>query len=477
MNAKRTFAARLCALAFSAAVALPCAAANIIIVNADGPGEGFNDPTPATPVGGNPGLTLGQQRLNVFAAAASIWGSQLQSNVDTFVLATMDPLPCTATSAVLGAAGPTFVDLDFPNAPVAGHLYHIALANKLAGEDLVAGFAHIRARFNSSLGQPGCLTGSPFYLGLDTNHGTLIDLETVLLHEFGHGLGFSTTTNGQTGAQLAGFPSIFDRFAFDNAVNKTWDQMTDAERAASAVNGNRTLVWSGRQVTDSAEDVLVEGTPRLVIRKPDDIDGTYLVGVASFGPSLADKAVKNDKIAQVVDQPNGTGLACTPLDPVTAKAVKNRIALVDRGACAFTVKVKNAQNAGADAVIVVDNVPGSPPADMAGVDATIRIPSVRVTLDTGNLIKGVLADADRGHKSDDVKATLDVNDDQLAGADTRDRVMLYTPTPFQPGSSVSHWDTSAFRNLLMEPFINADLTHSVKPPKDLTFPFMKDIGW
>jgi hypothetical protein len=34
-------------------------AATIVIVNNDGAGEGFNDPTPVAPVGGNPGVTLG----------------------------------------------------------------------------------------------------------------------------------------------------------------------------------------------------------------------------------------------------------------------------------------------------------------------------------------------------------------------------------------------------------------------------------
>ena len=43
-----------------------CAAyggATITINDVDGPGEGFNDPTAATPVGGNSGTTIGQQRL------------------------------------------------------------------------------------------------------------------------------------------------------------------------------------------------------------------------------------------------------------------------------------------------------------------------------------------------------------------------------------------------------------------------------
>ena len=38
----------------------------ITIVNVNLPGEGFNDPTPTLPVGGNTGTTLGQQRLKNF---------------------------------------------------------------------------------------------------------------------------------------------------------------------------------------------------------------------------------------------------------------------------------------------------------------------------------------------------------------------------------------------------------------------------
>jgi hypothetical protein len=72
---------------------------------------------------------------------------------------------------------------------------------------------------------------------------------------------------------------------------------------------------------------------------------------------------------------------------------------------------------------------------------------------------------------------MGVNPSQLAGADPSGRVMMFTPNPFQGGSSVSHWDTFAFRNLLMEPSINADLTQSVRPPEDLTFPLFQDIGW
>ena len=42
---------------------------------------------------------------------------------------------------------------------------------------------------------------------------------------------------------------------------------------------------------------------------------------------------------------------------------------------------------------------------------------------------------------------------------------------------MSHWDVSAFPNLLMEPNINPDLTTTLVPPLDLTFPLLQDIGW
>ena len=54
---------------------------------------------------------------------------------------------------------------------------------------------------------------------------------------------------------------------------------------------------------------------------------------------------------------------------------------------------------------------------------------------------------------------------------------MFNPNPTVAGSSISHWDTIAFPNLLMEPAINPDLTLSVKPPQDLTLSLMRDIGW
>ena len=152
--------------------------------------------------------------------------------------------------------------------------------------------------------------------------------------------------------------------------------------------------------------------------------------------------------------------------------IAGSIALVDRGGgCAFTVKVANAQAAGAVAVLVADNVAGDPPAGLGGVDATVTIPSVRITLATGDAIKAQLA------VPTVVNVTLGIDLTQRAGADPNDRPQLYATNPVQAGSSISHWDSIASRSQLMEPAINPDLTHEVIPPFDMTLTQLRDTGW
>jgi len=435
-------------------------AATIVILNGDAAGVGFNDPTAAAPVGGNPGTTLGQQRLNAFQHAANIWGATLVSTTTITVRATWEPLSCTANSAVLGSAGSANIFRNFALATFPDTWFGGALANALTGSDLSANH-EINARFNINLGSTGCFEGSPFYLGLDANHGAGVDLVSVLLHEFGHGLGFQTFTNSSTGVQAGTapnlFPSIYDRFLLDNSTGKIWKDMTDAERQASAINtGN--LVWTGPNVTNYAKGMLA--TPRLRVNSPPAIAGNYQVGTASFGPP--------------VSFPGNTAnvLASVPADGCTAitngAQLSGRIALIDRGNCNFVVKSKNAQDAGAVAVVIADNVAG-PVAGMSGSDATITIPSVRITLADGNAIKAQLGSS--------VNATIMLDRSVPGGADSNGRALLYTPNPFESGSSVSHFDTSAYPNQLMEPNISGDLRHYVTPPYDLTTPLFRDIGW
>lgn len=61
------------------------------------------------------------------------------------------------------------------------------------------------------------------------------------------------------------------------------------------------------------------------------------------------------------------------------------------------------------------------------------------------------------------------------GKDGTGHPLLYTPS--ESGSSIYHFDKSAFPNPLMEPVINSDLTHNVDLPNDLTMKAMLDLGW
>jgi hypothetical protein len=234
-------------------------ALDIIIANGDGPGEGFNDATPTAPVGGNSGTTLGEQRQQVFQHAATIWGQALVGEIPVIVQANFNSMFCDASSAVLGGAGPINLAAQFTNAPLANTWYHIALANALAGEDIDPANGDISATFNSDIdNNNACLNGTSWYLGLDHNNSGDIDLLAVVLHEIGHGLGFSTFVNEANGAWLLGIPDAFGSFIHDNSLGLSWHQMSNAQRINSAINtGN--LVWNGAVVT-AASGGLTSGT-------------------------------------------------------------------------------------------------------------------------------------------------------------------------------------------------------------------------
>ncbi len=82
---------------------------------------------------------------------------------------------------------------------------------------------------------------------------------------------------------------------------------------------------------------------------------------------------------------NGLSLACSTL---TAGSLTGQIALVSRGTCAFSVKIRNAQAAGAVATIVANNAAGDP-ISMAtdGLPDQPTIPAYMISVDDGGLLK------------------------------------------------------------------------------------------
>ncbi len=424
-------------------------AAEVVPVNFDDPGEGYNDPTPATPVGGNPGTTIGEQRQIVAQFAADLWGAVLVSDQPVYVGAQFNPLGAN----VLGSAGATFVNANFAPGIVPDTWYSAALSDAISGVDQNPGYIDINSQFSSDF---------TFYYGLDDNTPAgQVNFLDVIMHEFGHGLGFQNFENEAAGTFLSGRQDIYSVFTFDNSASKYWTQMTVPERQASALNyGN--VVFTGASATAGAALIL---DPRTAFRvtAPMSIAGQYPYGTASFGPLVS----PSNFAGSVVLGTDGVGASNDGCEPLTnVVQVAGNIALLDRGTCAFTIKVLNAQNAGATGVLIADNVPGNPPPGLGGTDPSITIPSIRITQALGTAIRGALPG---------VNVDFVVDPGKLQGADDAGRPRLFMPDPVQGGSSGSHYDTALSPNALMEPAINDSLFAAMN--LDITPNLLEDTGW
>ncbi|HRI50068.1 MAG TPA: M36 family metallopeptidase [Pseudomonadota bacterium] len=117
----------------------------------------------------------------------------------------------------------------------------------------------------------------------------------------------------------------------------------------------------------------------LKVTAPADLARNYDTGRASFGPKLFD--VKNDLV--VVNDGMGASMTDGCETPFTnAAALKDKIAVIDRGTCSFETKAYNAQTNGAKGVIIINNVPGAPIGMASGTPPPpmpVTIPAVMVS--------------------------------------------------------------------------------------------------
>src|SRR5450759_386940 len=236
--------------------------------------------------------------------------------------------------------------------------------------------------------------------------------------------------------------------------------MVDNDRVLSAVNtGN--LRWNGSAAQTFALATMNKYTG-VTVSAPAAAAGGYSYGAADFGPPLANVQFSTQIVAAQDPADTAGPVTTDACSAITnSSALAGKIALIDRGSCTFIIKVKNAQNAGALAAIIANNKTGL--VGMTGVDSTITIPSL------------LISQADGAKLRANLPATASIGQDmtKYAGADSTGRLLMYAPNPYESGSSVSHWDTSASPNLLMEPNISSDLNSNV----DATLPAFRDIGW
>jgi len=126
------------------------------------------------------------------------------------------------------------------------------------------------------------------------------------------------------------------------------------------------------------------------VLSPAQFEGNYQMEWAddwALTPDLNDPA--NAVTGQLVFVTDGTAadsLGC--LELTNAAVVAGKIAVVYRGNCQFGIKALNANIAGAIAVVIINNVPGSPVGMAAGdVGDQVTVPVVMISLETGALLR------------------------------------------------------------------------------------------
>ena len=111
-------------------------------------------------------------------------------------------------------------------------------------------------------------------------------------------------------------------------------------------------------------------------------DQSVTAFAAAFNPEPEFSVDSTTPIIYAEADTNATGCAAYTTD------LSDSIALIDRGGCAFTTKVLNAQAAGADFVVVANNVAGDGAFTMGGTPASeVTINSVMISQEDGAVLK------------------------------------------------------------------------------------------
>jgi len=142
-------------------------------------------------------------------------------------------------------------------------------------------------------------------------------------------------------------------------------------------------------VANSFDDGSTSST--ISVTAPPEVAGEYAMVEGAFtrpianGPRISAQVVATLPANACQDGDNGL--------VTNTNELRGRIALIDRGTCFFTSKVRAAQRAGAVAVVMVNNVDGSPiPMGASGDVSDIRIPGVMISRSDGAILKRRLAE-------------------------------------------------------------------------------------
>jgi MYXO-CTERM domain-containing protein len=425
-------------------------------------GGGFSDATPVQPVGGNEGTTLGDQRRRALARALEIWGAALDSPVPIVVQATFPELNCTDNGAVLGQAYAWQFMRNLPGQAERTY-FPSALADRILGRDLAAGMPDLAIELNASIDEADCEdVAGHWYYGFDgsTPDGEN-DLIQVALHELAHGFGFASTVDPRTGtSQFTSGDDVFTTRIFDLDRNQRWDALSASERVTSASNVRR-LAFDGENARTMSRGLLETGVPSLSLAPlPSGISLTRAVSDVELATNPAESPVSGPL---VVANPSD---ACSSL----LNDVRGAVVLLENSpACRFPDSLAQLAAAGAVGAVYLVAAPATSPAeplDAYGYGSASSVRAVTVSSTTGRAIY-------EASKGPAITATLGGEAGAWLGADAEGRPLLFASEPGLPGSSLSHFDSLARPNLLMEAYVQGGSNHDV----DLALAVLRDLGW
>jgi subtilisin family serine protease len=134
----------------------------------------------------------------------------------------------------------------------------------------------------------------------------------------------------------------------------------------------------------STSSTITVTAPVEVVGDYSAVEGAFTFRIAEAG-TISAQVVQSLPLNACLDGDNGL-ISNGP-------ALSGKIALIDRGTCFFVNKVRAAQEAGAVAVIMVNNVDGFPfPMGGTGDTSDIRIPGVMISRADGAVLRRRLAD-------------------------------------------------------------------------------------
>ena len=206
--------------------------------------------------------------------------------------------------------------------------------------------------------------------GVTTNYCSGVTGDDTVAHEWGHA--YTESTSGliyqwQSGAMNEAYSDIW---------GETVDMLNTRHNEGGETEDENKVLRTPGQCSDFTRSGIT-----MAITAPAEVAGPCTAAPASFGPVFGQAPVTADVVV-ATDEGDVTTDGCTAY--TNAEDVAGNWAYVDRGLCTFQQKADVAEAAGAEGIVVGDNVVDREPISMSGI---ADIYGVMVTLEDGARFK------------------------------------------------------------------------------------------